>query len=314
MMNKQKIISLTLMGAISLGSCMPAMAMQASDAPVGGSSSQNKSEEGNIATLKARYEEARKAYHQASNLFASVFVEAREEAERKCELAKKAALAAAEIELKNAKEAYEIATDNYEKGVYEGCEQEKEALEAAKETLEKIKIKLDEMRYDVFWGDPDGHVEKAKTAKAEHIKKVIALEEAEKILNAAKGSAGEEEAKRKCEQAEAECREAFEVFKGILEKEYQAVEREYDFAEGALSDAERAFEEAKNRVFEKYEAAKAARDAAERAIGKTEKKAYDEADKKCEEKRLAYQEAEKTYKEAQAALSEATAERELIYN
>ena len=35
MMHKQKIISLTLAGAISVGSCMPAMAMQASNAPIG---------------------------------------------------------------------------------------------------------------------------------------------------------------------------------------------------------------------------------------------------------------------------------------
>ncbi len=34
MMNKEKIISLSLVGAIGLGSCMPAMAMQASDVPV----------------------------------------------------------------------------------------------------------------------------------------------------------------------------------------------------------------------------------------------------------------------------------------
>ncbi len=35
MMHKQKIVSLTLMGAISVGSCMPAMAMQASNTPIG---------------------------------------------------------------------------------------------------------------------------------------------------------------------------------------------------------------------------------------------------------------------------------------
>ena len=37
MMNKEKIISLSLVGAIGLSSCMPAMAMQASDVPIGGS-------------------------------------------------------------------------------------------------------------------------------------------------------------------------------------------------------------------------------------------------------------------------------------
>ncbi len=37
-MNKEKIISLSLVGAIGLGSCVPVMAMQASDVPVDGSS------------------------------------------------------------------------------------------------------------------------------------------------------------------------------------------------------------------------------------------------------------------------------------
>ena len=157
MMNKQKIISLTLMGAISLGSCMPAMAMQASDAPVGGSSSQNKSEEGNIATLKARYEEARKAYHQASNLFASVFVEAREEAERKCEQAKAECMKKYEVlegvlikEERKLERAYEEAEKEVEvrKQVFEEAKRGEWkrciiACKSAKEIYEKAKITLE---------------------------------------------------------------------------------------------------------------------------------------------------------------------------
>lgn len=241
------------------------------------------------------FEEARKAYYQASDLFAIAFKEAHEGAERKCEPAK-AALAAAEIELKNAEKAYETVTNN--KGAL------KAAVKAAERRCKQVSKKLFKMEYARRQGDPEGCVEKVKTAHAEFKNKEKALKKAEAARDAAKGSAGEEEAKRKCEQAEAECREAFEVFIGIFEKEYQAVEQEYNAAEKALNDTEIAFEKATDTAYKKYTAAKAARDAAEQAMRTIE---Y-EADKKCEEKRLAYQEAEKTYKAALAALEAAEEE------
>ena len=70
MMNKEKIISLSLAGAIGLGSCMPAMAMQASDVPAGrnslGSSlgSSQTSEENNVEVLSEADDKTTYATHE----------------------------------------------------------------------------------------------------------------------------------------------------------------------------------------------------------------------------------------------------------
>ena len=293
MMNKQKIISLTLAGAIGLGSCVPAMAMQASDAPVGGSSfgSSQISEKGNIATLKARYEEAKRNCDLAEekykkvivpeeeweNLFyrneaypkvKRVYYESKQELDvmkksleekrnRMFEESKKAAVTATQaassyfkevaaysdagMVLEGAIRALKTVEEELEKGINREFEKEK-----AKFTVDNMQCWPLEAR-----GAMQEQIEKAVAAKAEFINKEEAYKKAKEICDIIEGNVGEEEAKRKCKQAEAEYEKSFEVLLEALKETYQRTKQVYDAAKQefdasivALRAAEKTYKEA----------------------------------------------------------------------
>ena len=322
MMNKQKIVSLTLMGAISVGSCMPAMAVNTAPAPVAQSSAQT-SEEGNIAALKAKYEEAKKAYREAADACNEALDRAHKEADEKCEI-KRAALNAAEIKCEEAKKTWEKmeaeceeAEKNYDNGLYPRCEQEEKALEAAERRCEQARKKRDEMKYDRYWGDPEGRVVEAKAAKAAHERAVKEFKEAQNVLDTAKGSA-REEAERKCEQAKAECMKKYEVLEGVLIKEERKLERAYEEAEKEVEVRKQVFEEAKRGEWKRciiacksakeiYEKAKITLETEEEKFRIERSKAHDKAELKCSKEKLAEDAAWIAREEAQEALDEALA-------
>ena len=180
MMNKEKIISLTLVGAIGLGSCMPAMAMQASDEPdakrVGlGSSQSSRLTAMEVAKrytprqTKKYYENARKPMKEKEDIKEELFAtldsvykiinekveEIRENAEKKREAAEKECKETIEdLEATRAEvyQKYEEAGGHpteediaeLEKAKEEADEKVGEAIEAANrklhETLEKIDL------------------------------------------------------------------------------------------------------------------------------------------------------------------------------
>ena len=243
------------MGAISLGSCMPAMAMQANGAPVAQSSSQNTSEEGNIATLKAKCEEAKKAYNQASYLFYETLDKAHKEANEKCEKIQ------ADID-KLVKE-YQEAYAKTKIGKY-GVEIQEDKETVINEAREAYRIALNEV-YEAQekYNEIKLHVEKneptyEEARRAEEAK--MALKSAERARNASYkrlneiiSSENEEEkaqqdvvtlscklkkAEKELEKAE---KEAYDEADKKCEEEklaYQKAEKTYNEALAALEAAE----------------------------------------------------------------------------